>query len=96
MSRGWETRRAHLRQRANLHFTGLQHFSGPFPPEKGWGDLHGQQPESPLPIKYFWRAMIADMDAWLATHPSAAKQLSRIADRNLVPLRAYAFPKCRE
>jgi hypothetical protein len=43
------------------HFTGLQHFSGPFPPEKGKGDLLGQQPQSPLPVKYFWRAMIANM-----------------------------------
>ena len=32
------------------HFTGLQHFSGPFPPEKGKGDLLGQQPQSPLPV----------------------------------------------
>jgi hypothetical protein len=76
------------------HFTGLQHFSGPFPPEKGWGDLHGQQPESPLPIKYFWRAMIANMDAWVRNYrlppPSS---YPRIADGNLVPLRAYAFPK---
>jgi hypothetical protein len=31
------------------HFTGLQHFSGYFPPQKGKGDLDGQQPESPLP-----------------------------------------------
>jgi len=47
------------------HFTGLQHFSGPFPPEKGSDVELGQQPESPLPIKYFWRAMITNMDAWV-------------------------------
>src|SRR6266849_2840036 len=47
------------------HFTGLQHFSGPFPPAKGQGDLFGQQPQSPLPIRYFWRAMITNMDAWV-------------------------------
>src|ERR1700676_4538616 len=34
------------------HFTGLQHFSVPFPPTKGKGDLLGQQPESPLPVRY--------------------------------------------
>jgi hypothetical protein len=75
------------------HFTGLQHFPGPFPPEKGWEDLHGQQPQSPLPIKYFWRAMIANMDAWVrnATLPPPSSY-PRIADGNLVPLRAYAFP----
>src|SRR5271157_2222489 len=45
-------------------FTGLQHFSGPFPPEKGKNDLLGQEPESPIPVKRFWRAMIANMEAW--------------------------------
>jgi hypothetical protein len=76
------------------HFTGLQHFSGPFPPEKGTGDMHGQQPQSPLPIKYFWRAMIANMDAWVRkdTLPPPSSY-PKIADLNLVPLRAYAFPK---
>jgi hypothetical protein len=76
------------------HFTGLQHFSGPFPPQKGIDDMHGQQPQSPLPIKYFWRAMIANMDAWVRndTLPPPSSY-PRIADRNLVPLRAYAFPK---
>ncbi len=28
----------------------------------GSADLCGQEPESPLPIKYFWRAMISNMD----------------------------------
>ena len=40
------------------HFTGLQHFSGPFPAAIGTGDLRGREPESPLPIRYFWRAML--------------------------------------
>jgi Alpha/beta hydrolase domain len=76
------------------HFTGLQHFSGPFPPEKGTGDLFGRQPQSPLPIKYFWRAMIANMDAWVRDNtepPPSSYPL--ITDRNLVPLDKYAFPK---
>ncbi len=75
------------------HLTGLQHFSGPFPPEKGQGDLLGQQPQSPLPVKYFWRAMIANMDAWVrgkATPPESS--YPKIADGTLVPLRLYAFP----
>jgi len=75
------------------HFTGLQHFSVPFPPERGKGDLEGQQPQSPLPVRYFWRAMIANMDAWVksgvlppeSSHP-------RIADGTLIPLAQYAFP----
>jgi Alpha/beta hydrolase domain len=75
------------------HFTGLQHFSGPFPPAKGKLDLLGQQPQSPLPVKYFWRAMIANMDAWvrngLLPPPS---NYPKIADGTLVPLQDYAPP----
>ena len=75
------------------HFTGLQHFSGPFPPAKGSGDLMGQQPQSPLPVRYFWRAMIANLDAWVrngtAPPPSSYPKL---ADGTLVQLSAYNFP----
>ena len=76
------------------HFTGLQHFSGPFPPRKGTGDLAGQQPQSPLPIKYFWREMIANMDGWVrnGTEPPPSSY-PLIADHDLVPLDQYAFPK---
>jgi hypothetical protein len=75
------------------HFTGLQHFSGAFPPEKGSGDLLGQHPQSPLPIKYFWRAMIANMDAWVRSDTAPPpSSYPRIADGNLVPLSAYALP----
>jgi hypothetical protein len=65
------------------HFTGLQHFSGPIPAGEGNGDLLGQEPESPLPIKYFWRAMIANMDAWVRSDTlPPAKQLSEDCRRN--------------
>jgi hypothetical protein len=75
------------------HFTGLQHFSGPFPPQKGAADLFGQQPQSPLPVRYFWRAMIANMDAWVRSNtPPPPSSYPRIADGNLVPLSAYALP----
>jgi hypothetical protein len=75
------------------HFTGLQHFSGPFPPAKGTGDLQGQQPQSPLPIRYFWRAMIANMDAWVrrGTAPPESRY-PKIADQTLVSVSNYAFP----
>ena len=74
-------------------FTGLQHFSGPFPPEKGKGDLLGQEPESPLPIKYFWRTMIANMDAWVRSNVLPPESsYPKISDGTLVPLRDYAFP----
>ncbi len=76
------------------HFTGLQHFSGPFPPRKGTGDLAGQQPQSPLPVKYFWRAMITNMDAWVrnGTEPPPSSY-PRIADHSLVGFDQYLFPK---
>ena len=75
------------------HFTGEQHFPGPWPPAKGEGDLLGQQPESPLAIRYFWRAMLANMDAWVrsGTAPPPSSY-PRIADGTLVPLHDYAFP----
>src|SRR5208283_3234959 len=73
--------------------TGLQHFSGPFPPARGTGDLLGQEPQSPLPVKYFWRAMIANMDAWVRSGIAPpASDYPRIADGALVPLERYAFP----
>jgi Alpha/beta hydrolase domain len=75
------------------HFTGLQHFPGPFPPEKGKDDLLGQQPQSPLPIKYFWRAMIANMDAWVRDNAlPPASSYPKIAEGTLVPLKKYAWP----
>jgi Alpha/beta hydrolase domain len=75
------------------HFTGLQHFSGPFPPARGEGDLLGQEPQSPLPIQYFWRAMIANMDAWVRSNIAPPESsYPRIADGTLVPLSKYSFP----
>jgi hypothetical protein len=75
------------------HFAGLQHFSGQWPPEKGTGALLGQHPESPLPIKYFWRAMITNMDAWVRSNTlPPPSSYPKISDGNLVPLSAYAFP----
>lgn len=74
-------------------FTGLQHFSGPFPPAKGSGDLLGQQPESPLPIRYLWRSMITNMDAWARSNAlPPASSYPKLADGSLVTLQAYAFP----
>ncbi len=76
------------------HLTGLQHFSGPFPPEKGTGDLLGQEPQSPLPVKYFWRSMIANMDAWVRSNTlPPVSNYPKVANGTLVALRGYAFPK---
>jgi hypothetical protein len=75
------------------HFTGLQHFSGPWPPRKGDGDLLGQEAESALPIRYFWRAMLTNMDAWVRSDTAPPRSsYPRIDNGTLVPLREYAFP----
>jgi hypothetical protein len=75
------------------HFTGLQHFTGPYPPVKGSGDLLGQERESPLPVRYFWRAMIANMDAWVrGTAVPPESSYPKLADRTLVPIEQYAPP----
>jgi hypothetical protein len=78
-------------------FTGLQHFSGPFPPAKGTDDLLGQQPQSPLPVNFFWRAMIANMDAWVRSNTAPPdSSYPKISDGTLLPLEQYAFPSIPE
>ena len=75
-------------------FTGLQHYSGPFPPARGTGPILSQYPQTPLPIRYFWRAMIANMDAWIrnaATPPPST--YPTLASHTLVPISKLAFPK---
>jgi hypothetical protein len=76
------------------HFTGLQHFSGSFPPAKGDHDLRGQEPQSPLPVVYFWRSMVANMDTWVrnGTAPPES-QYAKISNLTLVPLAKYVFPR---
>jgi Alpha/beta hydrolase domain len=76
------------------HLTGLQHFSGPWPPAAGKGDGLGQQPQSPLAVRYFWRAMINNMDAWVRTNTEPPpSSYPHIADGTLAPLADWAFPK---
>ena len=54
----------------------------------------GQEPQSPLPIRYFWRAMIANMDAWVRSNtPPPPSSYPKISDGTLVPLSGYAFPR---
>jgi hypothetical protein len=74
-------------------FTGLQHFSGPWPPATGDGALAGRYAQSPLPIRYFWRGMLTNMDAWLRSNVSPpASRYPRLSDGTLVNIDAYAFP----
>jgi hypothetical protein len=74
-------------------YSGLQHFSVPFPPQPGTGDRSAQQLPSPLPIRWFWRAMIANMDAWVrsGTAPPPSRY-PHIADGTLTPLAKLRFP----
>jgi hypothetical protein len=53
----------------------------------------GQLPQSPLPVKYFWRSMIANMDAWVrnGTAPPASRY-PKIADGTLVRFSEFVFP----
>src|SRR5580692_6673935 len=75
------------------HFTGLQHSTGYFPPAKGTDGLDGQQLESSLPIRYFWRAMIVNMDAWVRSNTAPpASSYPKIADGTLIPFEKYNPP----
>ena len=47
------------------HFTGLQHFSGPFPPAKGEGDLMDRNRSRRCRSDISGASMIANMDAWV-------------------------------
>ena len=79
---------------ARIYFySGLQHASAPFPPQMGSGDRAGQQLPSPLPMRFYWRAMVANMDAWVrkGTAPPASRY-PHIADGTLVALDKLAFP----
>ena len=73
--------------------TGLQHSSGPFPPAKSSDlDTLGQQPESPLPVIWFHRALLADMDAWVKDGVAPpASRYPRIDNHTLVPVSALAL-----
>ena len=75
-------------------FTGLQHYSVPFPPAKGTGVGASQNLQTPLPIRFFWRSMIANMNDWtrnVANPPPGAYPV--ILDKALVPIGKLAFPK---
>lgn len=53
----------------------------------------GQLPQSPLPVRYFWRSMISNMDAWVRNDTSPpASRYPKISDQTLVPLEELAFP----
>lgn len=88
------TRDAEIPESTRIYlFAGLQHYTSPFPAEFGTGDRDGQQRWDFLPVRWFWRAMITSLNAWVRDGveppPSA---YPRIADGTLVPLSQLRFP----
>lgn len=75
-------------------YAGLQHFSGPFPPERGSGERGSENRQSPLAVRWFWRSALVNLDAWVkdGVEPPASRY-PRLDDGTLVPLQALAFPK---
>jgi hypothetical protein len=76
-------------------YAGLQHFTGPFPPVPArGGDRASLHPQSPLPVQWFWRAMIVALDQWVRNDiPPPPSRYPRIADGTLVAREKVAFPK---
>jgi hypothetical protein len=75
-------------------FSGLQHFSRPFPPEHGTGDLKSTHRQNPNPVRWFWRGMIANMNTWVRDGvPPPASRHPRLSDGTLVPLAQLRFPR---
>lgn len=74
--------------------SGLQHFSGPFPPTRGNNpSLLGRHAQNPNPVWWMWRALVANMDGWVreGIEPPASKY-PKIEDGTLVPLDKVEFP----
>jgi hypothetical protein len=68
---------------------GLQHYSDAFPPKVNGG----QNPNNPNPVRWYWRAMITNLDAWVArgVEPPASVY-PKLADGTLVTLESMRFP----
>jgi Alpha/beta hydrolase domain len=76
---------------------GLQHFTGPFPPQRvtaGSPDSAAQQRHNPNPVQWFWRALITDMDQWVKDGTAPPPNVyPKIADGTLVALGKWKFPR---
>lgn len=89
---------APLAQNTRIYFlAGLEHFTVPFPPEnrvRGNPDYTAQQKANPNPIQWYWRALITDLDQWVKDGKEPpASTYPKIADKTLVPLSQWTFPK---
>ncbi len=69
---------------------GLQHFSSPFPPRVV---PEAQNASNTNPVRWLWRAMITNLDAWVARGAEPpASVYPRLSDGTLVPLDRMRFP----
>ncbi len=75
-------------------YTGLQHFSGPFPPQPAAGEIKSAYPQSPLAVRWLWRAMLVNLDEWVkdGVEPPPSRY-PKIEDGTLVAFDRLAFPK---
>ncbi len=83
-------------ENARIYFlAGLQHFSGPFPPSRGSNPaLLGTHLQNPNPVRWHWRALFTNLDAWVAQGIAPpASRYPRFTDGSLVPRDKLAFPK---
>jgi hypothetical protein len=68
---------------------GLQHYSDAFPPRA----TAGQNANNSNPVRWYWRAMITNLDAWVARGVEPPDSVyPKLADGTLVPLDAMRFP----
>jgi hypothetical protein len=89
---------APLAPNTRIYFlAGLEHFTVPFPPDNRVGgnpDYTAQQKANPNPIQWYWRALITDMNDWVRNGKEPPPSTySKIADKTLVPLSQWKFPK---
>jgi hypothetical protein len=75
------------------HLAGLQHYTSAFPPRRGRRGIDTRFPPNPNPVRWFWRALLVDLDAWVRAGTSPPPSaVPRVRDRTLVPRAALAFP----
>jgi hypothetical protein len=87
---------ADLEPTANVRIyllAGLQHFTGAFPPRRDDRGAEPQLPTNPNPVRWFWRALLGDLDEWVrvgAAPPASA--FPHVRDGTLVQPGALRFP----
>jgi hypothetical protein len=87
---------ADLEPTANVRIyllAGLQHFTGTFPPRRDDRGAEPQLPTNPNPVRWFWRALLTDLDDWVrAGVAPPASAFPHVRDGTLVAPSALRFP----